>query len=354
MSKLSVSVIFCLLYINFCGYNVLSIGTPRYSINLDLNPPERWKKVGQDYANILKNFKQDILEHYHIPKELVNIADKIGSDLDKYIPTPFSGEMIGLADTSNIPLSEIVLANLLYELTAFCTSIVAQNNTGQIIHGRNLDYNLMKELKPLVIDVDFMRGGKIVYTGTTFAGYVGLLTAQKADVLTITLNQRNEGNILENLLDLLLTNHSMVSFTVRDTLDNPNVTFQSAVNYLAYGVYLVTPAYLIVGGVNTLEGVVITRGRISAISIRQLDLVKGLWYVLETNYDYWTSPPPSDDRRDPAIQMLDKLGRDIALDTLYSVLNRKPVCNSQTTYTTVMSAADGAAYTTHIRDNDCS
>ena len=328
--------------------------TPRYTINLDLSPQDRWKEVGKDYASYLQDIKQDILKHYHIPKEVVKIADKIGSDLHKYIPDPFSGELLGLAAACHIPPSELMLINLLYELTAFCTSIVAENNTGQILHGRNLDYYILRNLTSIVIDVDFKRAGKTVYTGTTFAGYVGLLTSQKPGVLTVTINERDKGNMFENLLDLLVNNYSMVSFAVREMMDGPVKDFSSAVIHLAYQVNLVAPCYLIVGGVSTLEGVVITRDRVSAVDIRGLDLVSGDWFVLETNYDGWSTPPPSDDRRDPAIHMMGRLGRGINLDTLYSVLNRAPVCNPGTVYTTVMSAADPAAYSTHIRHNDCS
>ena len=348
-----------LLAVLLCGLSfiystALTGSTPRYTVDLDLNPQDRWKQVGLDYAPILKVVKQEILKHYHISKELLEIADKIGSNLNKYIPDPFSGELLGLANSSQIPIPELVLINLLYEITAFCTSIVAENNTGQILHGRNLDYYIVPDLSSVVIDVDFKRSGKTVYTGTTFAGYVGLLTSQKPGVLTVTINERNKGNLLENLLDLLLSNYSMVSFAVREMLDGPIQSFSSAVVHLAYQVKLVSPCYIIVGGVSTLEGVVITRNRVSALDIRQLDLVSGEWFVIETNYDGWNTPPPSDDRRDPAIGMLDKLGREITLDTLYGVLSREPVCNSGTIYTTVMSAADPTAYSTHVRNNDCS
>ena len=346
----------CLLVIIFyvlCSVVCESSTTPRYTIDLDLDPQDRWKQVGQDYALNLQAIKQEILKLYHIPKELLKIADKVGSNLQKYIPDPFSGELLGLARSSKLALSELVLVNLLYELTAFCTSIVAENNTGQILHGRNLDYYILRNLSTVVIDVDFKRAGKTVYTGTTFAGYVGLLTSQKPGVLTVTINERNKGNLFENLLDLLLSNYSMVSFAVREMMDGPVESFSSAVIHLAYQVNLVAPCYLIVGGVSTLEGVVITRDRVSALDIRRLDLVSGEWFVLETNYDGWSTPPPSDDRRDPAIKMMRKVGRVVTLDTLYSVLNRAPVCNSGTVYTTVMSAADPAAYSTHIRNNDC-
>ena len=342
------------LYLTLCGCNVWCATTPHYTINLDLKPENRWKQVGEDYVTILKDFKDFLLKKFDISKKLLPIADTIGSDLDRYIPAPFSGELAGLAKYSKIPLSELVLANMVYELTAFCTSFVVQNETGLIMHGRNLDYSQAKELQKLVIDLDFQRNGTTVYSGTTFAGYIGLLTAQKPGVLTVTLNERNIGNAFENLIDLLIANHSFSALAVREMLDTPYQTFANAVNFLAYQTLLVAPCYFIIGGVKTLEGVVITRARLAALSVDRLDLESGKWFVLETNYDPWTTPPPSDDRRGPAIRMLDKIGRSIDIDTLYGVLNREPVCNSDTVYTTVMSAALPDLFSTHIRANDCS
>ena len=41
-----------------------------------------------------------------------------------------------------------------------CTSVVAQNSSGIINHGRNLDWNLPVALRNLVVDLDVMRGGE--------------------------------------------------------------------------------------------------------------------------------------------------------------------------------------------------
>ena len=94
-----------------------------------------------------------------------------------------------LADTG-ITLGELVAMNVLYDLTDFardpsflgsmnlptfakqlnrtllppplgCTSIVAADDDGQILHGRNLDYGMTELLKNATILVDFVRGGKV-------------------------------------------------------------------------------------------------------------------------------------------------------------------------------------------------
>jgi acid ceramidase len=43
----------------------------------------------------------------------------------------------------NFYLGEIVLYNIFYEIFTLCTSIVAQDDNGNILHGRNLDFGLL-------------------------------------------------------------------------------------------------------------------------------------------------------------------------------------------------------------------
>ncbi len=40
-------------------------------------------------------------------------------------------------------LGEIVLYNIFYEIFTLCTSIVAEDENGNILHGRNLDFGLL-------------------------------------------------------------------------------------------------------------------------------------------------------------------------------------------------------------------
>ena len=43
-----------------------------------------------------------------------------------------------------------------------CTSIVAEDAAGNIIHGRNLDYELLPDLlRNITVEVDFLKNGKV-------------------------------------------------------------------------------------------------------------------------------------------------------------------------------------------------
>ena len=39
-------------------------------------------------------------------------------------------------------LGEVVLYNIFYEASTACTSIIGQNENGQLLHARNLDFGL--------------------------------------------------------------------------------------------------------------------------------------------------------------------------------------------------------------------
>jgi hypothetical protein len=93
--------------------------------------------------------------------------------LDELIPQPFADELRGIAQVSEsagkvmllrisrkseemtdgsfsvgwswlictgVTLGKLVLMNLIYDLSAGCTSIVAQTSNGRMLHARNLDY----------------------------------------------------------------------------------------------------------------------------------------------------------------------------------------------------------------------
>ena len=42
-----------------------------------------------------------------------------------------------------------------------CTSIIAVDNEGNLIHGRNLDYAAPDDLRKITIQVDFLRHGQV-------------------------------------------------------------------------------------------------------------------------------------------------------------------------------------------------
>ena len=49
---------------------------------------------------------------------------------------------------------------------------------GTMIHGRNFDFSV-EGLPKITLQLSFTRKGKVVYKGSSFAGYIGLITAMR-------------------------------------------------------------------------------------------------------------------------------------------------------------------------------
>ena len=153
-------------------YASSSVPAPRYVVNLDLAPQDRWSHVVADYKpdlqSLLKQFKA------MVPPEVVMLTSLIADNVEKYVPYPYDLEMVGVAASGGVTLGEMVLANMIYEVTTFnrrkigrkaCTSIVAEALNGTIYHGRNLDYSFTEVLRRITVIIDFQSGGKTMYTG---------------------------------------------------------------------------------------------------------------------------------------------------------------------------------------------
>ncbi|XP_078594262.1 N-acylethanolamine-hydrolyzing acid amidase-like [Branchiostoma floridae x Branchiostoma japonicum] len=179
---------------------VLPMG--RYPVDLDTEPEKRYDELfqKQEIQDLIPTLRQGVKDMMSvIPEEVRPLLVKLLAELDQCLPQPFAGEMRGIARCTGIDLGEIVGLNLGYDLSTFCTSIVAQDSKGTIWHGRNMD--LVKEfaktsefLRSTAIMIDFQSKGQTLYTSTTYLGYVGAPTGQSPDKFTVSVNLRREYN----------------------------------------------------------------------------------------------------------------------------------------------------------------
>ncbi|KAJ8415574.1 hypothetical protein AAFF_G00425540 [Aldrovandia affinis] len=344
--NMNIPAFILLFLIGFCASDFTP---PVVNISLDVLPEERWLPLTNIFdIKYLQEAATKIIDTT-VPKWVHHAIAPIVEALENYIPQPYAGEIRGMASYYGAGISDVILLNFAYEITAFCASVVAQDTKGHLYHGRNLDYPHVDILKNLTIDILFIKNGKVAYRGTSFAGYVGLWTGQSANKFTVSGNERPQGHWWENAIAAFLMKSSPVSWLVRETLEEAT-DFQDAVMRLSK-VPIITDVYYIVAGVKPAEGVVVTRNRRGPADIWPLDIQHGEWYRVETNYDHWKPAPHGDDRRTPAIKALNATGQDnINLDTLYQVMSVTPTCNGITVYTTVMSAATPEKYRTVVRE----
>uniref|UniRef100_A0A7N8WZ53 Acid ceramidase n=1 Tax=Mastacembelus armatus TaxID=205130 RepID=A0A7N8WZ53_9TELE len=331
-----------------------------YTVDLDLPPSKRWAALLTDKKTELVSMIQaikDLADAFVPSGRLIKLVDITLPLMVDTLPYPFSDEIKGIADVSGIPLGEVVLFNIFYEVFTVCTSIVAEDNNGEWIEFdvqdywdvKNKSWIISEKLKPLVVNLDFKRNNQTVFKSTNFAGYVGMLTGIKPHSFTLTMNERFslDGGYI-GILEWILGNRDgmWMSFLTRSVLENAT-SYDEAKTRLAQ-TKLLAPAYFILGGNQTGQGCVITRSRL-------IDLKLGRWYVLETNYDHWEEPFFLDDRRTPAMKCMNQTTQaNITLKTMYDVLSTKPVLNKLTTYTTLMQVSEGKLES-YIRDcpNPC-
>lgn len=336
------------------GLALGDLAPPTINVSLDQDPEVRWKPLMDVYdPDYLREASADVIDST-VPKWVHHAVIPIVTALEKYVPQPYAGEIRGIASLFKGSLADAIILNFAYEVTAFCTSIVAQDTKGHVYHGRNLDYP-HPVLRNLTININFLKDGKVAYQGTSFAGYVGLWTGQSPYKFTVSGDQRGSEhwwNWWKNVVSAFLFRRSPVSWLVRETLEQAE-DFLDAVMRLSK-TPIITGVYYIVGGVRPREGVVITRDRTGPADIWPLEPLNGGWFRVETNFDHWRPTPTRDHRREVANKALNATGQNnINMDTLYQVLSLSPVCNGITVYTTTMSAAFPDKYKTLVRPKGC-
>jgi len=342
---------------------VVASPVPWYTISLDDPPETRWNKVAGDYATrittLIKVMKEVVTGLFG--PNLIEWVDNNMGAWDKKLPEPYATEIASISNVTGIPLGEIVLYNIFYEVFTVCTSIVAQDNDNKLYHARNLDFGLFigwdvnthdwavtEKLRDIIININWTRGGQTVYKSVNFAGYIGIYNGVKQNGFTITANERfslNGGYL--GIIQWLMDNStaSLMSLLVRETFEQVD-TYQDAVTKLSI-TPIMAPVYYIVGGKNSGEGQIIVRARSGVDGTVSLNLTDpNGWYVLETNYDPWKKPLYLDDRRTPGNICMQRLTRDNAgFDGIYNVLSSQTNLNKLTAYTVLMQVDSGTLET---------
>ena len=90
------------------------------------------------------NLLQDIKNYTEsfFKGKLFMFVDKYLPIMAETLPEPYLSELKGIAKIADIPLGEITLYNIFYEVFTVCTSLISQGTDGKIFHARNLDFGL--------------------------------------------------------------------------------------------------------------------------------------------------------------------------------------------------------------------
>ncbi|KAJ9473584.1 hypothetical protein DIPPA_22224 [Diplonema papillatum] len=345
------------------GFALLAIVTadylPKvYHVDLSTPPEERWKEICDEKMDVITHLLKEI-NVFVLAGFSASQKDQIKSALTEALeklPQPFIGEMKGLAACTGASLLEVAQANYFYDFsspngtvgTLGCTGIIANWGEG-VVHGRNLDFGngpvLAPSLRNSTVSIHYTQNGRVVARYTGFAGLVGAWTGQ-SDAVTLEGNERALGSLTSNL-EQVRAGRLPPSMAIKHVLFNAR-SFNEAADMFST-MELSGSVYFILGGTKRDEGMVITRNN-SALIDRWAIPQANEWFIVQTNYDHWTQPPKDDDRRDTAIKGMNEVGpHDLNTVLLYNVLSTRRVLNTQTIFTTIMSAADPELYTSIIR-----
>jgi len=347
-------------FLPFTGCNV-SLGPrftpniPVYTIDLGKSPEDRWKEVVLHHKSQLQNLifsiKNNTMAFLGVKPFI--LIDKYLPMLARTLPKDYYKELLGIAKLLDIPLGEVTLFNVFYEFFSACTSIAMTSANLKQYLGRNLDFGLFlgwdvmnntwlttEFLRPLVVQLKFVDGeGTHLFSTVNFAGYIGVLTGVKPGEFALAVNERfviNGGyiGIIEWILGI--HNQKWVGFLTRDVMTSKN--YYEAQKQLTKA-RLVSPVYFTLVGSKPGQGCIITRGHTYS-NIFEMgshhSWQNETWFLVQTNYDHWKTPPFYDDRRTPAVTCLEQLGNINPVKTLFDVLSTKPVLNKLTTFTSII------------------
>lgn len=80
------------------------------------------------------------------------------------------------------------MVNYVYEFTSFCTSLIARQEDGLIMHLRMLDFDFPNDMRNLTYIAQFFRGDEYQYEAVMFGGLAAMQTGFKKGAFSISIN----------------------------------------------------------------------------------------------------------------------------------------------------------------------
>eukprot|EP00300_Choanocystis_sp_HF-7_P043399 c9972_g1_i2.p1 GENE.c9972_g1_i2~~c9972_g1_i2.p1 ORF type:complete len:394 (-),score=76.26 c9972_g1_i2:106-1287(-) len=358
----------------------IPVQPPKFTIDLDKPGLERWDHIApqfRDKSEKLVNYARQV-----IPPSAQPVIEQIAGNISHYF-RDYVDEMHSLARGLNISLGNVVLLNLVYQFETlrvncsswnttgptpdcppdgpegYCTSIIAKDSSGSIIHGRNLDWDFTNDMLDFVMEIEFQRNNTVVMTSNMIVGSVGVLNAVSSSKVGVSINARNRGGVITlNLLQMLSHKAFTPDHLARYALENAK-NFSEAISLLS-SKPLINDIYYTVSG--TTDGAIITRDRNRAVDVWYLngtskhdwrEDAQEPWFKLQTNRDHWEAENPADTRRAPGVHHMEQFRDEMDDTAMYAVLTSWPVFNHHTDFSAIYHPADGKfmSYVWRIANN---
>ena len=198
---MAVTVLCCILLLIVNTLSTVNITAKTYILNTSLPASEYLHQVCIDYKDAAVGAFGAMLDM--LPQAMQPSAEKLAMEYWKSgaVKEPYYSEILYFSNCSGLSIQNLITINIIYDLTAFCTSIVCVTTDGKILHARNQDFPTVLRndtLNMIYVDAD----NNTLYEATTFAGYVGVPTGIKYNGFSITIDARYDIYGLQNWIDI--------------------------------------------------------------------------------------------------------------------------------------------------------
>ena len=101
---------------------------------------------------------------------------------------------------------------------------------GNILHGRNLDFDFARYLSKLSANAEFYKNGKLLFKAEILVGFVSIITGVKNNKFSANINTResNHSTPLSNIYHIVMQNTISPPWLLRKTFESAN-SFEEAV-----------------------------------------------------------------------------------------------------------------------------
>lgn len=305
-----------------------------YIVSLDAKPEDRWREIITDNKNAVVAIYHKLQSTHgswlaKVASNVIGLSSYFGYILhDK--------ELTYISKECGIPFGQLVLLQIMYELSACCTSTVYMMD-GIPVHFRTMDWPLL-DLKKLTITIDFQSKGVTKYSAVTWAGYIGMMTAVKKGI-SISMNYREtQGSLWDNISNLAKS-YWPSGYLIRYVMEN-DLDYDEVVKLLTTS-KLVAPCYFIVGGSKSDQCIDIVRDR-ENFQIHKMNNDM----LIQTNIDPNASAMCrnilySRERRELAKNVISKIQKSDthkmpSIDEIFDAFNVSPIINEETVYMCMM------------------
>ncbi|AKI80368.1 acid ceramidase-like protein [Acanthamoeba polyphaga mimivirus] len=301
-----------------------------YDFDLDLNAEVRWVKIFDAFKDKITDLKSHLVNLLKPHDSSLKIVSMLSGFINPENILHY-GEIKYITDRLGMKMYEIIILQLVYEITAACTSAVIDVGDNKLFL-RTLDWPL-EFLKDFTIGLNIIRGNKKIGQTITWIGYLGFLTAwNHKHNYTIAINYRTSTESNQSKLAKIIKNIQRtitlkwpVGYMVRYLIENEK-PIEKVIAFTTE-VQLISPCYITVY-ISDGQSFVVTRDCHRTVDIRTDNLI-------QTNCDFGKNKPNilySVERRDYVESVIASITTDTCPDKLIKTLLKFPVVNEDTIF----------------------